>query len=61
MSARVGNMAFPSPQDGEPAFDKPYSEATAQLIDEEARGLVQQVRETSAHAADILISRASLY
>ncbi len=40
MSQQVGNLAFPSPQSDEPAFDKPYSEATAQLIDTEARALV---------------------
>lgn len=45
MNEKVGNMAFPMPQDNEPAFDKPYSEATAQMIDEEARSLVSKVRD----------------
>ena len=43
MNEKVGTMAFPMPQEGEPAFDKPYSEATAKMIDEEARTMVTQV------------------
>ncbi len=35
MSEKVGNVSFE--QQGEMQFDKPYSEATAQLIDEEVR------------------------
>ncbi|EDQ90449.1 uncharacterized protein MONBRDRAFT_16146 [Monosiga brevicollis MX1] len=41
MNTKVGNLSFKMPDDNEPAFDKPYSEATAQMIDEEARNLVQ--------------------
>jgi ATP-dependent Zn protease len=38
MNERVGNVSFPRKE--ETQFDKPYSEATAQVIDEEVRKLV---------------------
>jgi AFG3 family protein len=40
MSEKIGPISFDTPQPGEMAFDKPYSEATAQLIDQEVRDLV---------------------
>lgn len=33
MSEKVGNVSFEMPQPGEMSFDKPYSEQTAQMID----------------------------
>ena len=41
MNAKVGTLSWQIPQQGETQFEKPYSEATAKLIDEEARALVQ--------------------
>lgn len=41
MSEKVGNLSFDMPQPGEMVMDKPYSEQTAQLIDDEVRTLVR--------------------
>lgn len=41
MSERIGNMSFDMPQPGEMVLDKPYSEQTAQIIDEEVRVIIK--------------------
>ena len=45
MSEKVGNISFDTPKPGEMVFDKPYSEQTAQLIDEEVRDIIKSAYE----------------
>ncbi|PSQ96494.1 MAG: AAA family ATPase [Bacteroidetes bacterium SW_9_63_38] len=53
MSERVGNVSFNlSRDDGDaPMFDKPYSDATAQIIDEEVKDIIEGAR---ARARELL-------
>jgi len=41
MNDKIGNLSWQVPTQNDTVFEKPYSEATAQMIDEEARALVQ--------------------
>merc|ERR1711988_1285104 len=45
MNENVGNVSFEQPQQGEMVFDKPYSESTSQLIDEEAKKMISSAME----------------
>ena len=41
MNDKIGNISFHDPQQSEYSFTKPYSETTAQTIDEEVRKLIE--------------------
>jgi len=45
MNDRVGNVSFEEPKPGEMVFDKPFSESTAQVIDEEAHKIISSAME----------------
>jgi len=45
MNEVVGNVSFEQPQPGEMVFDKPFSENTAKLVDEEAKKLISNAMD----------------
>ncbi|KAJ3023807.1 AAA ATPase afg3 [Thoreauomyces humboldtii] len=45
MTEKIGNINYGSPEGGEQSFQKPYSEATARMIDEEVRSIIAAAYE----------------
>ena len=47
MNERIGNRVYITPEDDDFATEKPYSEATAQIIDEEVKLLIDSAYEST--------------
>ncbi|XP_043474966.1 AFG3-like protein 2 [Leptopilina heterotoma] len=45
MNEKIGNVSFEMPEQGSPYTDKPYSENTAQMIDQEARKMIDSAKK----------------
>ena len=43
----MGNISFQIPAPGEPRFSKPFSQSTAQLIDDEVRELISNAHNAT--------------
>jgi len=53
MNDKLGQISFDLPREGEMAMDKPYSQHTAQMIDEEVRTLI----DTAYKSTQILLEK----
>ena len=49
MSEKVGHRSYPPPSDGQLASQRPYSEETAQIVDEEVRQIETRLGRRASH------------
>jgi AFG3 family protein len=49
MNTKIGNISYGNPQEKDQSFTKPYSEQTAQMIDEEVRGIVKSAYDRTVN------------
>ena len=54
MDEDVGQVSYDMPEPGQMVLGKPYSQATAKIIDDRARTLVEEAYE---QATDLLVSK----
>lgn len=47
MNDRIGQRVYQMPEPGEMVMEKPYSEATAQAIDEEVKALIDRAYQNT--------------
>ena len=72
MNDAIGNRSYPPPQDGSLQHSRPYSEATAELVDAEARdianaayertfALLSEKKELAAALAQLLLEKEVIH
>lgn len=54
MNERIGQRVYQLPEPGEMVMEKPYSEATAQAIDEEVKSLIDSAYKRTL---DLLVGK----
>merc|ERR1712117_833697 len=60
MNEEIGNVSFEQPQQGEMVFDKPFSEHTAMLVDQEAMNLLTEKKDLVEKVALRLLEKEVL-
>ena len=63
MCDKIGNVSFPPSDNGQAEFDKPFSDSLAQIMDEEAKKIVDEAylrtKKLLLERSDELVSSSS--